>query len=113
MDTMELTALGEKILKHWRAHRPRMVAELEKSNRLKEAVSEAQEATSDLLYELVSVEKMDYQAAWELATREQAFLPAEARPARKRPSKSSSGKSSRSWKKRRSRSSNPRRGTSA
>jgi len=109
MDTMEMTALGEKILKHWRAHRPRMVAELEKSNRLEEAVSEAQEATSDLLYELVSVQKMDYPAAWELATREQAFLPEEARPPRKRPSKSGSGRSSRSWKKRRA----LRRGTSA
>lgn len=112
MDTMELTALGEKILKHWRSHRPQMVAELEKSNRLEEAVREAQEQTSDLLYDLVSVQRMDYQAAWELATREQAFLPEEARPPRKRPSKSNSGKSNRSWKKRRARSSNPRRGTS-
>jgi hypothetical protein len=59
MDTMELTALGEKILKHWRAHRPRMVEELENGNRLEEAVLAAQEATSDLLYELVSVQKMD------------------------------------------------------
>ena len=65
MVTMELTALGEKILKHWRAHLPQMVAELEKSNRLEEAVQEAQEQTSDLLYELVSVQKMDHQAAWE------------------------------------------------
>lgn len=106
---MEQTALGEKILNHWRQNRPQMVSDLERSNRLEEAVLEAQELTGDLLFELVSVQKMDYQAAWELATRDWAFLPAEARP-RKTPSgKSSSTKSSRSWRKRRA----PRRGTSA
>lgn len=111
MDTMELTALGEKILKHWRENRPQMVADLEKISRLEEAVLEAQELTSDLLYELVSVQKMDYQAAWELATKDWAFLPAEARPLRnlqRKSSKSSSGKSNRRWRRRRA----PRRGTS-
>jgi hypothetical protein len=108
---MERTALGEKILNHWRQNRPQMVSELEKSNRLEQAVLEAQEATSNLLYDLISVQKMEYQTAWELATREEAFLPAEARPRRKA-SKQSSGKSRRSWKKRRARS-NPRRETSA
>jgi len=107
MDTMELTALGEKILKHWRAHRPQMVAELEKSNRLQETVLEAQELTSDLLYELVSVQKMDHHAAWEMATKDWAFLPREAHRRTAKPNPSS-GKSSQSWKKRRA----PRRGTS-
>jgi hypothetical protein len=79
-----------------------MVSALEKKNCLEQAVLEAQELTGNLLYELVSVQKMDYQAAWELATQEWAFLPEEARP--RRPS---SRKSSRS-KHRRS-----RRGTSA
>ena len=65
----ERTALGEAILKHWREHCPQMVRDLEKENRLDQAVFEAQERTGDLLYELVSVKKMDYQAAWELATR--------------------------------------------
>jgi hypothetical protein len=48
---MERTALGEKILNHWRAHRPQMVSDLERSHRLEEAVMEAQEATSELLFE--------------------------------------------------------------
>jgi hypothetical protein len=108
METIEPTALGEKILKHWREHRPQMVAELEKTNRLEEAVREAQEQTSDLIYELVLVKHVDYQTAWEMATRDLAFLPEETRRPRRRPSKSNSGKSSRSSKRRRA----PRRGTS-
>ena len=38
-----------------------------------QAVFEAQETTGDLLYELVSVKKMNYPAAWELATQEWAL----------------------------------------
>ena len=97
----ERTALGEQILKHWRDHLPQMVSQLKKENRLGEAIQEAQELTADLLYELVSVKKMDYQAAWEMATREWAFV-----PAGKRPRPSSSRKSSQSRKK------SSRRGTS-
>ena len=33
----------------------------------------------DLLHDLLSVKKMQYQEAWELATREWAFLPTEGR----------------------------------
>ena len=73
----ERTALGEAILKHWREHCPQMVRDLEKENRLDQAVFETQERTGDLLYELVSVKKMDYQAAWELA-REEWALPQSA-----------------------------------
>src|ERR1700690_3615797 len=76
----ERTALGEAILKHWRENCPQMVGDLEKQNRLQQAVFEAQEKTGDLLYELVSVRKMDYQAAWELAMSEWAFLPNRDRP---------------------------------
>ena len=72
-ETMERTALGEAILKHWREHCPQMVRDLEKENRLEQAVFEAQTRTGDLLYELVSVKKMDYQAAWELAREEWAL----------------------------------------
>jgi hypothetical protein len=50
-----------------------MVRDLEKENRLDQAVFEAQEKAGDLLYELVSVKKMDYQAAWELAREEWAL----------------------------------------
>jgi hypothetical protein len=92
----ERTALGEQILKHWREHLPQMVRDLKKENRLNGAIQEAQDLTADLLYELVSVKKIDYQAAWEMATRQWAFLPA-GKPARapssrtsKRPRKKSS-----------------------
>src|ERR1017187_462404 len=69
----ERTALGEAILKHWREHCPQMVRDLEKENRLEQAVFETQTRTGDLLYELVSVKKMDYHAAWELAMQEWAL----------------------------------------
>ena len=78
-ETKERTALGEAILKHWRENCPLMVQDLEKQNRLDQAVFETQERTGDLLYELVSVKKMDYHAAWELAAQEWA-LPGEERP---------------------------------
>src|SRR5947209_15591048 len=69
----ERTALGEAILQHWRENCPAMVRDLEKADRLDQAVFEAQEKTGDLLFELVSVKKMDYQAAWELAMQEWAL----------------------------------------
>ena len=72
-ETMLRTALGEKILRHWREHCPQMVRDLERRNSLDQAVLEAQETTGDLLYELVSVKKMNYPAAWELATQEWAL----------------------------------------
>src|SRR3954468_10832386 len=99
----ERTALGETILKHWQTHRPQMVRELEQNNRLDQAVFEMQEKTSDLLFELVSVKKMEYQSAWEIAMSEWA-LPDEARPPKNKPR--SSGNSSRK------RSRRPRRATS-
>jgi hypothetical protein len=73
----EKNRLQEMILKHWLVHRPQMVEELRKSNHLEQAISEAEARTSDLLYDLLSVKKMQYQDAWELATREWAFLPSE------------------------------------
>jgi thymidylate synthase ThyX len=103
----ERTALGEAILKHWREHCPQMVRDLEKENRLDQAVFETQERTGDLLYELVSVKKMDYHAAWELAAQEWALpqsedLPSATKPpsgtsrsGKSRPGKSKSATSSR------------------
>jgi hypothetical protein len=62
--------LANMILLHWRSHRPQMVAELERSQRLSQAVQEAQERAADLLYEFLSVRKMQFSQAWELAMRE-------------------------------------------
>jgi hypothetical protein len=58
------------ILLHWRTHRPQMVAELERTNQLSQAVQEAEERAADLLYEFLSVRKMQFNQAWELAMRE-------------------------------------------
>lgn len=71
----ERNRLGQMILEHWQKHRPQMVEELQTTNQLDQTIYEAQETTGDLLYELVSVQKMDYQAAWEIAMREWALLP--------------------------------------
>jgi hypothetical protein len=76
-ETGDLTPLGHKVLKHWSKYRPRMVAALTAQRQLQQAVFAAQELTANLLYELTMVKKMDYQMAWELATREWAFLPDE------------------------------------
>jgi len=98
----ERTALGEKILNHWREHCPQMVRDLEKQNRLEQAVLEAQTRTGDLLYELVSVKKMDYQAAWELVMEEWALPEQEPRTSGNRPpQRPKSAKSSRKPSRRR------------
>lgn len=76
-ETDDLTPLGYQILEHWSRYRPRMVAGLTAQNRLMPAIFAAQELTSSLLYELTVARKMDYQMAWELATKEWAFLPDE------------------------------------
>jgi hypothetical protein len=73
----EKNRLRAMILAHWRAHRPQLVEELRQSHQLEEAISEAEARTADLLYELLSVRKLDYQEAWEQATREWAFPPTE------------------------------------
>jgi hypothetical protein len=77
IETTPLTPLGYQILQHWRRHRPMMTEKLKKANQLQQAVFAAQELTGNLLYELTVVRKMDYQPAWEIATREWAFLPNE------------------------------------
>ena len=76
-ETNDMTPLGYKILVHWKLHRPTMVRDLEQANQLQQTVFAAQELTGNLLYELAVVQKMEYQAAWEIATREWAFLPDE------------------------------------
>ena len=75
--TDDLTPLGQQILEHWSKYRPTMVAMLAAQNQLQQAIFAAQELTGNLIYELAVVQKMDYQIAWELATREWAFLPDE------------------------------------
>ena len=66
----ERNRLGQMILEVWQKRRPQMVEELHTTNQLDQTIYEAQETAGDLLYELVSVQKMDYQAAWEIAMRD-------------------------------------------
>jgi hypothetical protein len=77
IETTTLSPLGYQVLEHWKRHRPTMVENLEKADQLQQAVFAAQELTGNLLYELTVVQKMDYQAAWDIATKEWAFLPDE------------------------------------
>src|ERR1700728_4080929 len=97
------TALGEAILKHWRENCPQMVRELEKRNRLDQTLFEAQERTGDLLFEMVSVRKMDYHAAWELAMQEWALPQSEDLPSTVRPPSETSRSGTSSRKRRRQR----------
>ena len=76
----DMNRLGDLILKHWTTHRPELIEELERTNQLESVLRQAREQTGGLLYNLIVVQKMNYQAAWELATREWAFLPTEAPP---------------------------------
>jgi len=75
--------LGQMILEHWKKYRPQMVEDLQRANQLDQAIYEVQERTGDLLYELVSIQKMDYQGAWEVATQE--WLSCRARTDRSHP----------------------------
>jgi hypothetical protein len=75
-----MTRLGDLILKQWTDHRPGLIEELERTNQLQTALRQAQEQTGDLLYNLTVVQKMEYHAAWELATKEWAFLPPDPEP---------------------------------
>jgi hypothetical protein len=87
----DMSLLGTMILNHWTTRRPETVKELERTNQLESVLRQAREQTGDLLYNLIVVQKMNYQAAWELATREWAFLPPDAeQPFSDRPKRPSS-----------------------
>jgi hypothetical protein len=58
------------ILEHWSRYHPKMVERLRRNDLLETALDETAENFSCLLYELVSVKKMEYHQAWELAIRE-------------------------------------------
>ena len=69
--------LSSLILEHWSRYHPSMLAQLKQQNRLKEELEETAEQFADLMYELVSVRKMDHHQAWELAVN-QFLLPEES-----------------------------------
>jgi hypothetical protein len=73
----ELDRLSSLILEHWSRCQPSMLAELRRQGRLETTLEETAGQMADLMYELVSVQKMEYHQAWEMAV-EQFLLPEES-----------------------------------
>jgi hypothetical protein len=69
--------LSSLILDHWKRHHPKMLAQLQRENKLEQELHETAERFADLLYQMVSVRKVGYGQAWELAMNE-FFLPEES-----------------------------------
>ena len=69
--------LSSLILEHWSRYHPKMLADLRRQNRLQQTLEETAERFADLLYDLVSVKKMEYHQAWEIAAQE-FLLPEES-----------------------------------
>jgi len=69
--------LSSLILENWSLYHPLMLAQLRQQNRLEQTLKETTERFADLLYDLVSVKKMEYHQAWELAIN-QFLLPEES-----------------------------------
>jgi hypothetical protein len=70
--------ISSLILEHWSRYHPSMLAQLRQNNQLEQTLHETAERFADLLHELVSVRKVGYDQAWELAMNE-FFLPEESR----------------------------------
>lgn len=75
MNYHELSLTSRNILHRWQLQAPEMVAALEASHQLLPALTQANEQMLDLLYRLTTIEKMDYNAALELAMNEWSSLP--------------------------------------
>ena len=58
------------ILQHWQTHFPEMVTELKRTHMLEPTLRQAERRAADLLYQYLSVEKMQYIEAWEMAMKE-------------------------------------------
>jgi hypothetical protein len=65
-----MNRLHGQILQHWQTHFPEMVTELKATHMLEPVLSPAERRAADLLYQFLSVEKMQYIDAWDLAMRE-------------------------------------------
>jgi hypothetical protein len=69
--------LSSLILDHWERYHPSMLVQLKRENRLEKVLEETAEQFTDLLYQLVSVQKIEYHQAWEIAV-DQFLLPEES-----------------------------------
>jgi hypothetical protein len=72
----QLSPWAEQAKAHWKEHRPRMYAELEKAGTLDEAAEKAATQTKDDLCSAIE-DGMDYYAAWEMLRERYLFLPTE------------------------------------
>lgn len=67
---------AEQAKAHWKEHRPRMYAELQKAGTLDEQAEKAAAQTREELYSAIE-DGMDYYDAWEMLRERYLFLPAE------------------------------------
>jgi hypothetical protein len=61
----------------WSRYHPKMLLQLQRDNWLQQTLEETAQQFTDLLYEMVSVRKMEYHQAWEIAMSE-ILLPEES-----------------------------------
>jgi len=54
------------LLTHWENYHPKLLAELQRDNTLETVLDQLAQQWSDLLYDLVVVQGMDYMGAWEI-----------------------------------------------
>ena len=67
--------ISRMILQRWTSAAPEMVASLEASGQLQPALSQANEQLLETLYQLTIVQKMEYNAALEIALDEWSASP--------------------------------------
>jgi len=71
--------LSSLILGHWSRYHPSMLARLKREGHLERELEKTAQQFADLLYELISVKKMAYHQAWEMAV-DQFLTPEEPSP---------------------------------
>jgi hypothetical protein len=83
-DMSTLTQYGLMAEKHWREHRPRMVAEMERMGTLQQMLLEAEEKTKDemdttrrQLIQQGQTPQLAHDQAWEMVREKYIVLPAE------------------------------------
>jgi hypothetical protein len=72
-DTLPLTS--RMILRRWTSAAPEMVMSLEATGQLQPVLNQANEQLLDTLYQLTMVQKMEYNAALEMALHEWSASP--------------------------------------
>ena len=72
----QLSPWAEQAKAHWKEHRPKMYAELEKAGTLDDRAQKASDQTRDDLASAIE-DGMDYFAAWEMLRERYLFLPTE------------------------------------